>query len=370
MAVYSKRQLREVMVELWTDHLNVAIGKSLCRHLKPTDEREVVRKHALGRFRELLGASAKSPAMLVYLDGTLNQKTHPAEKPNENYARELLELHALGVDGGYTQKDVMEAARCLTGWVVRERWAPGNVEFVANRHDDGEKLVLGQRIGRGGGAADLERLLDIVVAHPSCARHVSRKLCRWFVADDPPAALVARTADSFVATRGNLTSLVRGVLRSPEFAAGSAGRLKRPFRFVVSALRALAADTHGRRPLLGELARMGQVPYRHPTPDGYPLEASPWLGTLLPRWGFALALVEGRIGHTRLDLARLDRALASGAGCAQHAPARVWLRHLLGRDPVPAELAPIQDYLDAGREPGSRARAIALMLSTPAFQLH
>ncbi len=187
-AVYSKRQLLEVMVRFWSDHLNIDIGKGACAHLKAADDRLVIRRHALGKFRALIGASARSPAMLVYLDGVQNQKRTPAEVPNENYGRELLELHTLGVEGGYTQGDVMEAARCLTGWRVRLKWRKGQVVFDPRAHDDGGKVVLGQSIPAGGGAQDLERLLDIVCSHPSTARHISRKLCRRFVCDPPPRA--------------------------------------------------------------------------------------------------------------------------------------------------------------------------------------
>ncbi len=156
-AVYSKRQIEETLVELWSDHFHVAIGKSLCRHLEVIHVRDAIRPHVLGSFRDLVRATALSPAMLVYLDGRENRVCHPGDIPNENYARELLELHTLGVDGGYTQRDVMEAARCLTGWVVHERGAPGSVAFDPSRHDDGEKRVLGRRIAAGGGEHDSRR---------------------------------------------------------------------------------------------------------------------------------------------------------------------------------------------------------------------
>jgi uncharacterized protein (DUF1800 family) len=361
-ATYSRRQLAEVMTEAWSDHFNVAIGKDLCRHFKPSDDREVIRRHALGSFRALLEASAKSPAMLVYLDGRDNRVERSGQRPNENYARELLELHTLGVHGGYTQEDVMEAARCLSGWVVHEEWRPGAVEFDPSRHDDGEKVVLGQRIAAGQGARDLEHLLDIVVAHPPCAPFIAHKLCRVFVADDPPASIVASAAETFRATDGDIARVVRDVLRSPEFEASSETKLKRPFRFVVSALRALGADTHARSDFSAHLARMGHAPFEYPTPDGYPLEADAWLGTLLSRWNFALSLAEGQIGGTTFDLAAISEML----GARPDDGGRPFLRHLLGRDPAPSELAPIDAYL---RGPDAiPARAVALMLSSPGFQ--
>src|SRR5262249_22115526 len=165
-AAHPRWQLREVMVEFWSDHLNVDASKGECAWLKPADDREVIRRHALGRFRDLVAASALSPAMLWYLDGRSNRRTTPSERPNENYARELLELHTLGADGGSTQTDVMEAARCLTGWTVRDRWRfrKGQVEFDPASHDDGEKRVLGHRIPAGGGKRDLEALLDAAIS--------------------------------------------------------------------------------------------------------------------------------------------------------------------------------------------------------------
>ncbi|MGH8526402.1 MAG: DUF1800 domain-containing protein, partial [Gammaproteobacteria bacterium] len=195
--VYSKRQLFEVMVGFWTDHLNIDLEKGDCIYLKPSDDRLVIRAHALGKFRELIRASATSPAMLVYLDGKENKKGSPGDVPNENYARELLELHTLGVDGGYTQLDVYEAARCLTGWRLRTGWRKGTVYFDASLHDDGEKRLLGQSIPAGGGAADLDRLVAIACRHRSTANHIAAKLVRRFVSEDVPASLVKRVAEVF-----------------------------------------------------------------------------------------------------------------------------------------------------------------------------
>ncbi|HYE98490.1 MAG TPA: DUF1800 domain-containing protein, partial [Planctomycetota bacterium] len=294
-AVYSRRQVYEALVEFWSDHFNVFQGKGDCAWLKTADDRDVVRRHALGRFRDLLRASALSPAMLVYLDGRENHKA----KPNENYARELLELHTLGVHGGYTQADVMEVARCLTGWDVKRGWFKGQVRFHPERHDDGPKRVLGVDLPAGGGEKDLDRVLDIVCAHPSTARYVAGKLCRRFVADDPPRAVVDRVAARFTATGGDLRETAREVLKAVE---PGPVRFKRPFRFVVSALRGLAATTQGKRPVRRFLERMGQAPFQYPTPDGYPDEPEPWMGTLLWRWTFALELAQGRVDDVKIGL--------------------------------------------------------------------
>lgn len=356
-AIYSRRQLLEVMVGLWTDHLNIDVSKGACARLKTVDDREVVRPHALGRFRDLLRASALSPAMLVYLDGTENRRRSPDERPNENYARELLELHALGVDGGYRQEDVMEAARCLTGWRVRRRWRRGHVEFDRAAHDDGEKVVLGVKIPAGGGEGDLERLLDAVAGHPSTARHVARRLCRRFVCDAPPEALVAEVAAEFAATKGDLRACVRKVLLSEAFAAARGAKVKRPMRFVVSALRALAADTHAPRPLLDVLERLGQPPFRYPTPDGYPEEAAPWMGTLPWRWTFAMALARGEAPGVGVDHAALADMLG-GSPSLERVGA-----YLLGRALTAEERRALEPAWAEDRRLG-----LGLLLASPAFQ--
>lgn len=214
-AVHSKRQLHEVMVDFWSDHFNIDPSKGDSKWLKPADDREVIRGHALGSFPAMLKASALSPSMLWYLDGRVNRSAGESERPNENYGRELLELHSLGVDGGYTQQDVMEVARCLTGWTVRERaksgYAVGKVEFRKDLHDDGPKTVLGIAIPAGLGAGDLDRVIEIVAHHPSTARYLAEKLCRRFIADDPPAAAVSAVAAAFQKSGGE----IRRALRHP-----------------------------------------------------------------------------------------------------------------------------------------------------------
>jgi uncharacterized protein (DUF1800 family) len=339
-AVHSRRQLFEVLVEFWSDHLNIFHGKGNCAWFKTADDRDVVRAHALGRFRDLIRASALSPAMLVYLDGHSNHK----ERPNENYARELLELHTLGVHGGYTQKDVMEVSRCLTGWTVTEGWRKGRVIFDRSRHDDGVKTVLGQTIPAGGGEGDLDRVLDIVTRHPSTARYVATKLCRRLVSDDPPAALVERVAARFTATDGDLRETARETLS--DLRPGPL-KFKRPFRFLVSALRGLSVSTLGKRGVLAYLERMGQAPFQYPTPDGYPDETGPWLGTLLWRWNFALNLVSHRVPDARPEL-KLDDPFGL-------------FPHLVGRRPTEPESRAI------GSLSGNRERT-ALILASPAFQ--
>ncbi|MDA8016426.1 MAG: DUF1800 domain-containing protein [Thermoanaerobaculia bacterium] len=358
-AVYSRRQLFEVMVSFWTDHFNIDVSKGDCRWLKTADDRDVVRAHALGSFPELLRASATSPAMLWYLDGRTNRRRTPDERPNENYARELLELHTLGVDGGYTQQDVMEVARCLTGWTVRseEKFFKGRVEFRPDEHDNGAKTVLGHRIPSGLGRRDLDRVLDLVALHPSTARFLATKLCRRFIATPPPTNAVDVVAQAFLDSRGDIRSTLRALFQTPEFfdehSRYRGNRLKRPFHFVVSALRTTGAQTRADDRLLDYLLSMGQAPFQHPTPDGYPEEETPWLGTLVWRWKFAVALAENRIPDVSLRIESLLREFGDLEDLA---------RHVLGRQPTAAERSGI--LRSASRGP----QALALLVASPAFQ--
>jgi uncharacterized protein (DUF1800 family) len=349
-AVLSERQLHEVVVEAMGDHFHVAIAKGDCRHFLPADRRDVIRRHALGSFRDMLAASVLSPAMLVYLDGKDNvAASAPTGKVNENHARELLELHTLGVNGGYRQADVREVARCLTGFVVGTKWRPGEVEFVAERHDDGEKQVLGHTIPAGGGLTDVERVLDILVEHPSTARHVARRLCATFVADDPSEASIASAAATFTATRGDLRATTRSILLSDELAASAGAKVKRPFRFVASALRALGVLRGPSEATVDRLARMGHRPFAWPTPDGYPQSGLAFLPSLLARFQLAQLLSEGKLAGAPFEAERLVAACDGGQVFA----------HLVGRTPGPHEV-------EASR--ADPKRAIALALSSPAFQ--
>jgi hypothetical protein len=372
--VYSKRQLFEVMVGFWTDHLNINLEKGDCIYLKPSDDRLVIRAHALGKFKELIRASATSPAMLVYLDGKENKRGGPGDVPNENYARELLELHTLGVNGGYTQSDVYEAARSLTGWRLRTGWDKGTVYFDASLHDDGEKRVLRQLIPAGGGAADLDRIINIACSHPSTACHIATKLVRRFVSDDVPASLVTRVGEVFTATDGDIKSLVRTIVASDEFKAAKGLKFKRPFQYIVSSLRALGADTHAHKPLIEYLQRMGQGPFQYPTPDGYPDRTAPWLGTLLWRWNFAFAVASNGVPTVTVPLDQLVEAIGAIEGSVNNGlrPARL-IPYFIGRAGSAAEIRALEDYL-GGRhasDPGDtnyHAELVALVLASPAFQ--
>ena len=353
-AVYSNRQLHEQLCHFWNDHFNVDMSKGECAWVTVAYDRDVIRPHALGRFSDLR-AVVLSPAMLWYLDGRVNRvdgKT--AVKPNENYARELLELHTLGVDGGYTQHDVMEVARCLSGWTVRDRhqWRKGRVEFHRDAHDDGAKHVLGHTIAAGGGERDLDQLLDIVTTHPSTARQVARKLCTRFLADQPPASAIARVAQAFTVSTGDVALTMRALIDSDGFRdpAGFAGKLKRPFHYVASCLRATAAQSNAGASVSGYLGRLGHLPFQFPTPDGQPEHAEAWTGTLLWRWRFAAALARGNLAGTRIDTDALVERFGSTTATAAH---------LFGRQPDAREATALAT---AGRD------ALALALGSPAFQ--
>lgn len=352
-AAHSRRQLYEVMVGFWSDHFNIDSSKLDCRWLKTIDDRDIIRRHALGNFRDLLKASALSPAMLIYLDGRENKVTEPGGRPNENYARELMELHTLGVHGGYSQNDVMEAARCLTGWTVtgREvRFGIGRVIFENSAHDDGEKRVLGQAVPAGGGAADLDRLLDIVATHPSTATFLSQKLCRHFIADDPPPTAVNTVAAAFTRSAGNIPETLRALFGTEEFRNVRGNKIKRPFHFIVSSLRATGSATSCGTGVRRALQIMGHSPFHYPSPEGPSPAGADWLSTLLCRWDFASQLAHSSLKCTLIDASGLTECAGGRDGL---------LRHLFGRDPDPAESAAAAGV----RSP------LALALASPAFQI-
>jgi uncharacterized protein (DUF1800 family) len=300
------------MTWFWANHFNVHQGKHMIRAMLGDYERQL-RAHALGRFRDLLAASARHPAMLAYLDNAHNAVHHV----NENYARELLELHTLGVDGGYTQRDVQELARVLTGFgvnpndpahadppKVRRAYAGqyqrvGLFEFNPNRHDYDDKQVLGRTI-RGRGAAELDDVLDLLSRHPSTARNLSRKLARYFVGGNPDALLVDAMAQEFGRSDGDIAAVLGVVFASPQFAASLHKQFKDPVHFVVSAVR-LAYDGRpivNANPMVNWLNRLGESPYNHATPEGYSLAESAWdgPGQLAIRFEIAKAIGSGSAG--------------------------------------------------------------------------
>lgn len=288
--IYSQRQLYEVMVEFWSDHFNIHLLNGLGPTLKPEDDQQVIRTHALGNFRDLLGASARSPAMLFYLDNFYNVAT----APNENYARELMELHTLGVNGGYTEQDVKEVAKCFTGWSIRfpddTSGAYGTYKYVDPVHDNGVKNVLGNTINAGGGEMDGEQVLDILATHPSTARFIATKLCRRFNSDDPDSASIDTVAAAFTATNGDIKATLRALFNTPAFTDTADQKFCRPSEYLAGTIRALAPESTypSDDGLLFFYAQsiLGQLPFYWPTPDGYPDKQSYWANTggLLNRW--------------------------------------------------------------------------------------
>jgi uncharacterized protein (DUF1800 family) len=318
-AVYSERQLYEVMVDFWENHFSIFASKDADRYLLTSFDRDTIRPFAFGRFRDLLGATAHSPAMLFYLDNWRSSVARPypatKDKPagvdgglNENYARELMELHTMGVDGGYTQKDVQEVARCFSGWTIQKPNEEGLFLYRPGLHDKGEKIVLGHKILAGGGIADGERVLDLLATHPSTARFIATKLARRFISDDPPQAVIDRAAEVFLKTDGSIRETLRAIITAPEFFSPLAYRAKirSPFEYVVAAMRALNAETDADAAVPGWIARMGQPLFGRITPDGYPDRAEQWLsaGAMLARFNFANALATNGIKGTRIDPAR------------------------------------------------------------------
>ena len=324
-AVYSNRQLDEVMADFWFNHFNVYMDKGADRYLLTEYERDAIRPRVFAKFRDLLEATAKSPAMLFYLDNW--QSVGPAAPPargdaarrqrnglNENYGRELLELHTLGVDGGYTQKDVTEVARCFTGWTIDQPQRGGKFTFNPRLHDDGEKTVLGVRIPAGGGMHDGETVLDIVAHHPSTAHFIAKKLAMRFVADDPPESLVARMANSFTRTDGDIRAVLECMLDSREFWSEGAYRtkVKSPLEMVASAVRAVDGDVDFAAPLVNQLTQLGQPLYRKVEPTGYSNAGREWLNSagLVARMNFAMQLAGNKVPGVKVAVANPDAALA------------------------------------------------------------
>ena len=412
-AVESQKQLNEVMADFWSNHFNIDIRKSQCRVLKIADDRDVIRKYQWGRFRDFLGASAKSPAMLVYLDNY--QSSVPRTIPvrvqqrmqgnpnlakvmqraqggiNENYAREIMELHTLGVDGGYTQKDVQEVARCLTGWTIQR--GQGAFEFDARRHDNGEKTVLGHQIPAGGGIQDGETVLDILASHPATIKHISTQLCQKLVADGPPTSIVNKCIATWQRTDGNLREVVRTIVTSPEFFSRAAYRqkIKSPFEFAVSAIRALggtvaigadglqiryaALKDNGKgggvlqARLPGQISAMGEPLFQCQPPTGYSTDSRKWIstGALIARLNYALRLTTGQIPDA--DLMATHSLVPASQTPAENVNFLGNL--LLHGEMTPPTRATILKEVKASQTSGDSIgtrRIAALILGSPEFQ--
>jgi uncharacterized protein (DUF1800 family) len=310
-ALYSERQLEEVLADFWFNHFNVYLNKGPERLMVGAYERDAIRPYVLGKFGDMLLATAKHPAMLFYLDNWRSRQ----RGLNENYARELMELHTIGVDGGYTQQDVIEVARCFTGWTLRQPRLGAAYLFAPRLHDRGEKAVLGHKIAAGRGEEDGLEVISILVHHPSTAQFISRKLAQRFVADQPPQALSDRMAATFTRTGGDLREVMKTMIASPEFFSQGAHRakLKSPFEMVISAARALDAEVTNALPLSARLEELGQPLYRKEEPTGYYNTADEWTNSagLLGRMNFATALAANQIPGAKVSSSRSGLSLAA-----------------------------------------------------------
>lgn len=452
-AVESERQLQEVMVDFWGNHFNIDVRKNACGAFKVADDRDVIRKYALGKFRDLLGASAHSPAMLVYLDnfqsvsspsaemivrermGARFDQLPPARKQallrqaqqrmddvkkrgkgaargiNENYAREIMELHTLGVDGGYTQKDVQEVARCFTGWgLQRPKPGPdtgsrdyvkmgGEFEFHPFQHDSEAKTVLGQTIPAGGGEKDGEMVLDILASHPATMKHVSWQLCQRLVSDDPPASLVNKCVATWKKTDGDIREIVRTIITSPEFNSRMAYRqkIKSPFEFAVSSVRALggtleqptlasiqrvkagnpkkgnALESIGNNTLIGQVSIMGEPIFQYQAPTGYPEDSRKWVssGALISRLNYSLALTNGKMIDISLPNLEQTVARSGDPGHLVNNLAQQIVQTGISpttRATLIKEVGPAPDAASTAADVTTVSRLAALMLGSPEFQ--
>ncbi len=367
-AVESNRQLAEELDDFWFNHFNVFYEKGADRFLIPDYEREAIRPNVLGKFRDLLEATAKSPAMLFYLDNfesvrpdlDANDKKRKVKRGlNENYGRELMELHTLGVNGGYTQKDVTEVARCFTGWTIQEPRRGGGFFYNDKLHDKGEKVVLGNLIPSGGGIEDGEKVLDILAHHPSTAHFISQELAQRFVADNPPGALVDKMSKTFLATDGDIREVMKSMLTSKEFWSEGAYRakVKSPFEMVASSVRALNAKVTDAFALANQVGNLGEPLYRKLEPTGYSNLNSEWVNSaaLLGRMNFALQLAQNRVAGVRVDL--------SSFGNDPEAIAKT----LTYRTASPQTRAVINKSLEE-RKQKSPALVAGLVIGSPDFQ--
>jgi len=367
-AIESTHQLAEELDDFWFNHFNVFYEKGADRFLIPQYEREAIRPHVLGQFRDLLEATAKSPAMLFFLDNfesvrpdlDANDKNRKVKRGlNENYGRELMELHTLGVNGGYTQKDVTEVARCFTGWGIQEPRKGGGFFFNDKMHDKGEKIVLGHVIAAGGGIEDGEQVLDILARNPSTAHFISKELAQRFVADDPPEALVHKMAQTFLATNGSIREVMKTMLNSKEFWSEGAYRakVKTPFEMVASSARALDANVIDGWALANQVGTLGEPLYRKLEPTGYSNLSSEWVNSaaLLGRMNFALQLAQNHVESVKVDVSRF--------GDDPSAVAKI----LMFRTMSPQTRAAIEKALQDNKQ-RNPAMVAALVIGSPDFQ--
>ncbi|MCG8668808.1 MAG: DUF1800 domain-containing protein [Pseudomonadales bacterium] len=338
--MFSQRQLHEVMVEFWSDHFTIHLLNGLGPTLKPIDDRDVIREHALGNFSDLLHASAKSAAMLFYLDNYNNIST----APNENYARELMELHTLGVDGGYTENDIKEVARCFTGWSLTFPGDPqgyGEFIFRSEWHDDDQKQVLSNIISAGGGQSDGEQILDLLVSHPSTASFIATKLCRRFISDAPDDSDVSAVANAFTKSDGDIKTTLRALFSLDSFRNNADQKITRPSEYLAQIVRALLPQlsypTDDGELFYFAQSLMGHLPFFWSTPDGYPDVQSYWASTsgLLNRWRLSFLSYAGQLANLDMFSVDYDQLIAGASNITELVDAlaeSILMRPLLSTD--------------------------------------
>jgi uncharacterized protein (DUF1800 family) len=376
-AIYSERQLQQVMDDFWFNHFNVYAAKGEDKWYLTSYERDVIQPHTLGKFKDLVTATAESPAMLFYLDNFLSADPNAAQRQaalramrqnrgrfgrpsqpqnqqpkknirglNENYGRELMELHTLGVEGGYTQKDVTELARCFTGWTIDKPRLNPEFKFDEKLHDPDQKIVLRKKI-HAGGMKDGEQAIELLAKHPSTAKFISTKLARRFVSDNPPAPLVARMAKTFESSDGDIRAVMHTMIYSPEFWSREAYRakIKTPFELVVSAVRALSTDVDTAMPLVQWVGRIGEPLYQCQPPTGYADNAEAWVntGALLNRLNFSLTLAGNKVRGSRADVSSLLGVDATEPKVALERALQIFL----GGQASPTTLETLQKQLDS-----------------------
>jgi uncharacterized protein (DUF1800 family) len=407
-AIYSERQLDEVITDFWFNHFNVFINKGADRYLLTSYERDAIRPHVLGKFEDLLVATAKSPAMMFYLDNWLSVgpnseialgiTTHrygygPQNRPrkgkqasglNENYGRELMELHTLSVNGGYSQKDVTEVAKVFTGWTLEQPKKGGDFHFEPRMHEPGDKIVLGHRIKSNGEQEGLE-VLHLLAHNPRTAHFISQKLAVRFVSDNPPHALVDRMTETFLKKDGDIREVLRAMFKSPEFWSPDTYRakVKTPLEFVISSVRASGAEVDDGRALVATLNNMGMPLYGMMPPTGYSMKADTWVNSsaLLGRMNFALGLASGKVKGVKVDSAILDMGTAAGTTVGTMDPLQalaILENSLLAgeiskqtHDTISKQLDDptiSQRKLDDPKRPPNIAAITGLILGSPEFQ--
>ena len=380
-AIESRNQLQEVLVDFWFNHFNVDESKGLDRWLVPSYERDAIRPHVFGKFRDLLEAVAWHPAMLFYLDNWLSVKEglqlprQPGKRGglNENYGRELMELHTLGVDGGYTQADVTQVARCFTGWSIQDPQEGASPIFRARAHDNAPKSVMGVAI-TAGGREDGERVLDLLASSPVTARHLATLLCRRFLSDDPPASAVDRVAKAYLRTNGDLRVVYEALFTSPEFWSRVAlgAKVKTPFEFVVSSIRALDGHVDDPLPIAGTVARMGEPLYHCQPPTGYKDTADAWVstGALVERLRFAVALAKRQVPGVAWPDLPIQASTNPSTVLDELAPRLLAGRLSPGTQKAlldAANAAP-RTYPDGETRPVDSSQLLGFLLGSPEFQ--